>query len=314
MSNGTMVLLVAAGAVLLGRAGSSGGEEMPLAERLMALENGAMERWRQGDPMGWAEISAPEVTYVDPVLTAPIVGLEAYTAYLEALKGKVVYQGSEYLNPKVAVYGDVAVMTYNYRSRGASAAGAVREQTLWNATEVYARFGEAWRIIHTHWSYVGHEPPEQLEIPLPVAVTARAYEGVLGELMTLEARAMERWRTGDPFGFTDISDAAVTYFDSSTPRRLDGLAALKGEYAKVAGKVSFAVMDFIAPAAEVHGDAAVLLYRFLSTRLRPDGSVERRTPWTCTEVYARRDGAWRIVHTHWSHINGRVRGAAQTAE
>jgi hypothetical protein len=31
---------------------------------------------------------------------------------------------------------------------------------------------------------------------------------------------MERWRKGDPWGFTDISAPDVTYFDTGTPRRI----------------------------------------------------------------------------------------------
>ena len=34
-------------------------------DQLMALESTAMQRWRQGDPWGFIEISAPGVTYFD---------------------------------------------------------------------------------------------------------------------------------------------------------------------------------------------------------------------------------------------------------
>ena len=46
-----------------------------MEDTILSLENGAMERWRKGDPWGWAEISAEDVTYFDPNLTKPIVGL-----------------------------------------------------------------------------------------------------------------------------------------------------------------------------------------------------------------------------------------------
>ncbi len=218
---------------------------------------------------------------------------------MEGLKGKVFYQGSEFLRPKVVPYGDLAVMTYNYRSTMRDTDGSVKYRSLWNTTEVYARIAGQWKIVHTHWSFVDHTPPGFQEVPLPVELKPAAYSGVLGELMTLEMAAMERWRKGDPWGFTDISAPLVTYFDSGTPQRLDGLAALKEEYGKRAGKIHYEVMDFVAPAVQVHGDAAVLLYRFFDIHLGPDGSVRQRTPWNCTEVYARTDGAWRIVHTHW---------------
>jgi ketosteroid isomerase-like protein len=276
-----------------------------LEDTLMAVENGAMERWRNGDPMGWAEISAPEVTYVDPGLTKPIVGLEDYTKYLEKLKGQIVYQGSEFLHPKVAFYGDLAVMTYNYRSTVKNPDGSVKGQALWNTTEVYARTGAGWKIVHSHWSFVNHTPPDAVEVPVPVEGKPAAYSGVLGELMTLEMAAMERWRKGDPGGFTEISAPSVTYFDSGTPQRLDGLAALRDEYLKRVGKIHYDASDFIAPMVQVHGDAAVLFYWFLDTRLGPDGSIRQRTAWNCTEVYAKAGGSWRIVHTHWSLVNGR---------
>ncbi len=116
---------------------------------------------------------------------------------------------------------------------------------------------------------------------------------------------MERYRKGDPFGFTDISIPAVTYFDSRTPGRVEGLASLKAQMAERAGKIHYDVMDFVEPRVQVHGEAAVLFYRFFSTSLRPDGAVAERTAWNCTEVFVKIDGQWRIVHTHWSLIGGR---------
>ena len=269
-----------------------------MEETILALEQGAMERWRRGDPMGWAEISADGVTYVDPGLVKPVAGLAAYRAYLEQIEGQVHYQGSEFIEPRVVAVGDAAaLLTYNYRASGG-------EQVLWNATEVYFRLDGQWRIAHTHWSFVRHQLPERVEVPVPVETPPGAYEGVLGELMALESGAMARWRQGDPWGFIEISAPGVTYFDTGTPRRLNGRDALSAEYAQREGKIHYDVMEFIEPRAQVHGEAAVLFYRFFSTVLEPDGAIASRTPWNCTEVYARLDGQWRIVHTHWSLIGG----------
>ncbi len=49
----------------------------------MSLEKSAMNRWKNGDPWGWAEISAPEITYIDPGITKHIEGLEKYKKYLK---------------------------------------------------------------------------------------------------------------------------------------------------------------------------------------------------------------------------------------
>ncbi len=273
---------------------------------IMSLENSAMERWRNGDVWGWTEISDERIIYVDPGLTKPIEGLEAYKEYLKQFEGKINYQISEFIDPEIKRYGDLAVLTYNYRDAKTEADGSIVEQWFWNTTEVYCLREGNWRIIHTHWSYIDQKLPEQTEVPVLIKQPNREYEGVLGELMALESAAMERWRKGDPWGFTDISAQEVTYFDTGTPKRLDGLEALKAEYAKRLGKIHYDVMEFIDPKIQVGGDAAVLFYRFFSTHLDPDGSIAGRIPWNCTEVFSKIDGKWKIVHTHWSFINGEV--------
>jgi len=275
-----------------------------MKETILSLERGAMERWRNGDPWGFVEISAEDMTYVDPYLTKPISSLEEFTAYMKQIEGKIHYQGSEFIDPRVVVVGDAAVLSYNYRSSVITQEGKVASQTPWNATEVYFRRGNQWKIVHTHWSYLLHKLPEDVEVPIPIQLSPREFEGVLGEVMALESAAMERWRKGDPWGFIEISAPEVTYFDTGTPQRINGREALRAEYAQREGKIFYDVMDFIDPRVQVCGELTVLAYRFLSTRLNQDGSVSNRTPWNCTEVFVRTDGQWRIIHTHWSFIKG----------
>lgn len=275
-----------------------------MKETILSLEKSAMERWRNGDPWGWVEISAEDVTYVDPSLTRPILGLEEYKAYLKQVEGKIRYQGSEFIDPKVAIVGDAAVLTYNYRSTTTTPEGRVTNQTLWNTTEVYFRLDGEWRIAHTHWSYVNHQLPASVKVSIPVQLSRKEYDGVLGKVMALESAAMERWRKGDPWGFTEISTPDVTYFDTGTPQRLSGLDALKTLYAEWEGQIHYDVMEFIDPRIQIHGDMVVLTYRFFSTQLTPDGSISSRTPWNCSEVFVRIEGQWSIIHTHWSYIKG----------
>lgn len=275
-----------------------------MKETIFSLERGAVERWRQGDPRGWAEISAEEIIYVDPDLTRPIAGLEAYRMYLKQLEGKIRHHRSEFIDPKMVIIGEAAVLTYNYRFTAIPPKNTRAGQTLWNVTDVYFRLAGRWQIAHAHWSYVKHKLPEGVEVPIPVQLSPQKYEGVLGEVMTLEMAAMERWRKGDPWGFIGISAPDVTYFDTGTPQRLNGLDALRAEYAQREGQIYYDVMEFIEPRVQVQGEVAVLTYRFFSTWLNPDGSILRRTPWNCSEVFARVEGDWRIIHTHWSYIKG----------
>jgi ketosteroid isomerase-like protein len=272
---------------------------------ILSLEQQAMERWRNGDPWGFVELSAEDITYVDPGLTKPISGLEEYRAYMKQIEGKVHYQGSEFIEPRIVIIGDAAVLSYNYRSTELSPEGMVLSQTPWNATEVYFQREGEWKIVHTHWSFIKHKLPESLEVPMPVQMSWQAYAGVLGEVLTRESAAMERWRKGDPWGFIELYTPDATYFDTGTPQRLIG-EGLRSELAQRLGQIHYDVMDFVAPRIQVQGDMAVLFYRFFSTRLNRDGSVASRVPWNCSEVYARMDGQWRILHNHWSYIKGEL--------
>jgi len=277
---------------------------MLLEHTILSLEKAAMERWRTGDPMGFVEISAEDISYVDPGQTKPIIGLDEYKAYMMQLEGKIQYQKSEFIDPKVVMVGDAAVLSYNYRSTQLTPSGDVISQTPWNATEVYFKRKGEWKIVHTHWSYINHKVPQAVEVPLPVQSCRIEYDGVLGELISLESAAMERWRKGDPWGFVELYAPETTYFDTGTPQRINGKDALRAEYKLREGKIFYDVMDFIDPRVQVCGDVAVLFYRFLSTQLNRDGSVSQRTPWNSTEVYLRIQGSWKIIHNHWSHIGG----------
>ncbi len=271
---------------------------------IFQLEYEAMERWRRGDPWGFVELAADDIIYTDVARTEPIIGLDAYREYIQQSEEQVEYQISEFIHPQIVHVGDAVLLTYNYRSAAVSGNGEEDGYTTWNATEVFFRRGGQWKTVHTHWSFINQKLPDCVVVPVPVENSPAAEQGVLAELMALEKGAMERWRKGDPWGFIEISDEDVSYFDTGTPQRIDGKSALSAEYKTREGKIFFDVMDFVAPQTRICGDMAVLFYRFLSTWLNEDGSVARRTPWNCTEVFRRREGDWKIIHTHWSFIRG----------
>ncbi len=274
------------------------------ANKILTIENAAMERWRRGDPWGWTDISTEDITYFDPFLSTPVVGMAEYRTYLKQAEGNINYQVSEFLDPKVVFFGNTAVLSYNYRSRVLDPNGSEVGQMLWNTTEVYFKRAVDWQIVHTHWSFVNHRLPDKLEIPLPVEMTPVTFTGALNELIGLESAAMERWRKGDPGGFVELYTPGITYMDSGTPARINGLEAITAEYKAREGKIHYDVQEFIAPMVQVLDDTAVLTYRFFSTTLKPDGSILQRIPWNCTEVYVKLENRWRIVHNHWSLIKG----------
>jgi len=122
-----------------------------LAEKIIAMERAALDRWGKGDPWGFTEISAAQVTYFDPATQRRLDGLEALRDFYAALEGKISIQRYEMINPKVQIQGDTAVLTFNLIDYLPTPDGSTR-QDYWSSTQVYSRIHEEWKIIHTHWS------------------------------------------------------------------------------------------------------------------------------------------------------------------
>jgi ketosteroid isomerase-like protein len=124
--------------------------EQEITKTLIALESAALERWGNGDPSGFLEISAPDVVYFDPYLEMRVDGLEALTQLYKTIWGQIHFDRFELLNPLVQTDSELAVLTFNYVSYTGD------KQSRWNCTEVYRNDKEGWRIIQTHWSYTRH--------------------------------------------------------------------------------------------------------------------------------------------------------------
>ena len=71
-----------------------------------------------------------------------------YKPQLEA-EGSVV--AGEMANAKVQVYGDVAILTYNYHGLSKNKDGEVEPQ-LAKSTRVYAKIDGAWKLVHANFA------------------------------------------------------------------------------------------------------------------------------------------------------------------
>ena len=111
------------------------------------MEVNALERWNNGDPSGFIEISDEDVVYFDPMTEKRIDGLENLAGLYERIRGKIYVDKFKMLNPKVQSLDRMAVLTYNLESY-------IENKVLkWNCTEVFRlRKDKKWRIIQTHWS------------------------------------------------------------------------------------------------------------------------------------------------------------------
>lgn len=123
------------------------------AQEVLALERQAMNGWLAGDPGPQLAITGAEITYFHAMLDKRLTGLPAVKELFERYRGMPLFDSYEILDPKTSVSGDVVVLTYQLARRNGGAT------TYWNATQVYQRKKEGWRVIHTHWSETNPRRP-----------------------------------------------------------------------------------------------------------------------------------------------------------
>jgi ketosteroid isomerase-like protein len=126
------------------------------SDQILMLERGALDRWGKGDPGGFLEVYAPEITYFDPVTATRIDGHEAMVNYYRPWFGKIQISRYEILNPQVVVDGTMALLTYNLVNYIRDAQGIESVGSRWNSTTVYQHRGDRWKVLHSHWSFTRH--------------------------------------------------------------------------------------------------------------------------------------------------------------
>jgi ketosteroid isomerase-like protein len=137
-----------------------------------------------------------------------------------------------------------------------------------------------------------------------------ANETDLGQVIIgLERAALDRWGAGDPGGYLDVYDEAITYFDPVVARLIEGHAAMTEYYRPWTGKIRIDRYDMIDPHVVVGGEMAVLAYNLVNYVRGDDGVEAVKNRWNSTAVYQRRGGVWKIVHSHWSYTEAEPAGS-----
>ncbi len=126
-----------------------------VAKEILSMEKAAMERWCKGDVEEYLRISSDEVTYLDPFTAKRLNGLSELSSYYRSFAGQFHFDRFEFVDPKIQLSGNVAVLTYNLVTYVDS------KEDRWNATMVYQKAGGKWKIIHTHMSRTQPEPVEK---------------------------------------------------------------------------------------------------------------------------------------------------------
>ena len=128
------------------------------------------------------------------------------------------------------------------------------------------------------------------------------------DIIDLEREALRRWGLGDPDGFIAIMSPDITYFDPVTKMRIDGLEQLKPHIGVIRNNLQIDRAEMLNPEVVRVGDLAVLTFNLISRNATFNNSPRADVHWNSTEIYRRIDGAWKIIHSHWSFTTPQLAG------
>ena len=136
---------------LLASGGRAADSPQAVAAQIIAREKASVEAWGRKDKAFFAEGLADDATFFSPM--HPYLAedpkenfLPKFEKYAEIIK----YDDFQMYNPRVQVYGDTAVLTYN-SSVSATMGGQPMSYTA-KVSSVYVKQGNTWRVVHVHES------------------------------------------------------------------------------------------------------------------------------------------------------------------
>ncbi|MBD0372647.1 MAG: nuclear transport factor 2 family protein [Pyrinomonadaceae bacterium] len=146
----TILLIAAICACSFFAGGSSASAEpQSIAALIIAREKASVDAWQRKDKAFFEDFLSEDSTYFsieNPYLeTDPKINfLPKFEKYAEMFK----FNDFQMYNPRVQVYGDTAILTYN-SSVSVSFGGQPINYTA-KVTSVYVKQGNTWRVVHAH--------------------------------------------------------------------------------------------------------------------------------------------------------------------
>ena len=129
-------------------------KEAAALKELLALESAALDGWYgESNPTLYAQQFADKATYFDPWVGGRVED-SPIKEYVMTFMGKVPKVNFEIPNPRVDLYGNMAILTFNLNAILAKD-GTV---TPWNVTLVYTRTKDGWEKVHANWNYMNAAP------------------------------------------------------------------------------------------------------------------------------------------------------------
>ena len=131
------------------------GEDPKIAAEVMAAARAQWAVETAGGPIAEEMATvADDYTEFNPDYPVRLDGKMANGKLYEATeKGGMKPIASEMMNPKVQVYGDVAILTYSFAGVNQTKDGKTKA-SAGKSTRVYARQNGQWKLVHAHFSSV----------------------------------------------------------------------------------------------------------------------------------------------------------------
>ncbi len=119
-------------------------------------------------------------------------------------------------------------------------------------------------------------------------------------ILALARSELDRWSAGDTVGYAQTAADDVTYFDNPGAQvRVDGIEAFREYLSALQGQIPPHTYEFVNPKVQVYGEIGILSLHYHA--FGADGEILARGKGT--SVYRQTDGAWQMVHTHWSTLD-----------
>jgi ketosteroid isomerase-like protein len=110
----------------------------------------ANEKWASGDPLGFVECAADDITWIDDLgAQLPVSGKEALQAYLENFKGQIPPHEHELSDMAFQFYDDMVIISYRYNGTFDG-----EPADPWKVSSVYQYSKDGWYSVHENWSLV----------------------------------------------------------------------------------------------------------------------------------------------------------------
>jgi len=127
----------------------------------------------------------------------------------------------------------------------------------------------------------------------------RNYKQVEKVIIEKEKSLLDEWGKGHTMIFLDNSADDITYFDPSLEKRINGKAEFIKLLQPIENKFAIDRYEMLDPKVQVHCNVAILTYNLTDYSRNQQGD-EEKFMWNSTEVYSKRKGEWKIIHSHWS--------------